>query len=85
MKKLLLLTLLSAKLAFAEDTLELDTTTIKGNTELPKYLYVVPWADREAKLNKERKVRLHNLYGDLFDPVLPENTLTETPQQILPE
>lgn len=73
MKKLLLTTCLLALTlqATAEDTIELDTTTIKGNTELPKYLYVVPWADKEAKLDKDRKVRLHNLNGDLFDPVMP--------------
>lgn len=58
--------------ANAQDTIELETTTIKGNTELPKYLYVVPWQDKEADRDKERKVRLHNLYGDLFDPVMPD-------------
>jgi len=27
----------------AEDKIELRTTTIKGNKELPKILYLVPW------------------------------------------
>lgn len=67
---------LSIQLA-AEDVIELDTTTIKGNTELPKYLYVVPWQDKQGKRNKERKLKLHNLYGDLFDPVMPDNNLIE--------
>ena len=59
------------------DTIELDTTTIKGNSELPKYLYVVPWQDKEGKRDKQRKLKLHNLYGDLFDPVMPANNLVE--------
>lgn len=66
-----------APFTVAEDTIELDTTTIKGNTELPKYLYVVPWQDKEAKRDKDRTLRLHNLYGDLFDPVMPANDLQE--------
>ena len=69
--------LLMSTKAFSEQTIELETTTIKGNTELPKYLYVVPWQDKEGDRNKERKLRLHNIYGDLFDPVMPENTLME--------
>lgn len=55
----------------AQERVELDTTVIKGNTELPKYLYVVPWQDRKSEKKVEQKLVLHNLYGDLFDPVLP--------------
>lgn len=55
----------------AEDRIELDTTTIKGNVELPKYLYVVPWQDKKANAGEEQKLVLHNLYSDLFDPVMP--------------
>lgn len=53
------------------DQIDLETTVIKGNTELPKYLYVVPWQDRKSDQKMEQKLMLHNLYGDLFDPVLP--------------
>lgn len=57
----------------ADEVIELDTTTIRGNTELPKYLYVVPWQDRaDSKGRKEQKLVLHNLYSDLFDPVMPD-------------
>lgn len=56
---------------WAQDRIELDTTTIKGNTELPKYLYVVPWQDRKSDQQQEQQLKLHNLYGDLFDPQLP--------------
>lgn len=55
----------------AQDTIELETTRIKGNTELPKYLYVVPWQDKERINKEQQKLVLHNLYGELFDPVLP--------------
>lgn len=55
----------------AEDEIELRTTTIKGNKELPKILYVVPWKDIKRTKKAERKLVLHSLFGDLFDPVLP--------------
>jgi len=57
--------------SFAEDKIELRTTTIKGNKELPKILYVVPWKDIKRTKKAERKLVLHSLFGDLFDPVLP--------------
>ncbi len=72
------------QVAVAQDTIELDTTTIKGNTELPKYLYVVPWQDKEGQHDKERKLRLHNINGDLFDPVMPKNELVEELPEVLP-
>ncbi len=55
----------------AEDKLDLDTTVIKGNKELPKILYVVPWKDTEKHRQKDRKLVLHSLFGQLFEPVLP--------------
>lgn len=55
----------------AQDVIELETTTIKGNTELPKSLYVVPWQDKTRESAESQKLVLHNLYGDLFDPVMP--------------
>ena len=67
-----LVSLAAAAGAQSTDQIELDTTVIKGNTELPKYLYVVPWQDRKSNQRVEQKLVLHNLYGDLFDPVLPD-------------
>lgn len=55
-----------------QEVIELDTTTITGNTELPKSLYVVPWQDREIERQDEHQLSLHNLYGDLFDPRMPD-------------
>ncbi|SMF29710.1 hypothetical protein SAMN02745866_01923 [Alteromonadaceae bacterium Bs31] len=54
-----------------EDRVELDTTIIKGNTELPKILYVVPWKDLDGMSGNQQKLILHSLFGDLFDPVSP--------------
>ncbi|MCP3669418.1 MAG: hypothetical protein GY814_03075 [Gammaproteobacteria bacterium] len=69
-----LLLVLLACLPFAlaaQDTIELQTTTIKGNKELPKILFIVPWKEvAPAKLNQQELV-LHSLSDDLFDPVLP--------------
>lgn len=68
----LLLLLLLPVAALAEDEIELQTTIIKGNKELPKILYVVPWKDISKTKTAERKLVLHSLFGDLFDPVLPK-------------
>jgi hypothetical protein len=53
------------------DQIELKITTIKGNRELPKILYLVPWKDIKQANKAEQKLVLHSLFGDLFDPVLP--------------
>ena len=71
----LLLILLLPLSALAEDEIELQTTIIKGNKELPKILYIVPWKDITKSKAAERKLVLHSLFGDLFDPVLPEQDL----------
>ena len=56
----------------AEDRLELETTFIKGNKELPQILYVVPWKDTKTVKRKEQQIVLHSLFGDLFDPIKPD-------------
>lgn len=57
----------------AEDKIELETIVIRGNKELPKILYIVPWgSDRADKSGEGQKLVLHSLFGDLFDPILPE-------------
>lgn len=57
--------------AGAQDTIELETTTIKGNKELPKILYIVPWKEVEQSKQEQQRLVLHSLSDDLFDPVLP--------------
>ena len=58
-------------IALAQDKIELQTTTIKGNKELPKILYIVPWRDVKPAIKGQQELALHSLFGDLFDPVLP--------------
>ncbi len=67
----LLLLLIPLLPAHAQEVIELETTTIKGNTELPKYLYVVPWQNSKSKAGGDRKLKLPNLYGEYFDPLMP--------------
>jgi len=55
--------------AQAADRLELQTTFIKGNTEMPQIIYIVPWQDMKQEKNKEQTLVLHSLFGDLFEPV----------------
>lgn len=69
---ILSLSLIGINTVSAEDRLELETTFIKGNKELPQILYVVPWKDIKSKGKKEQKIVLYSLFGDLFDPVNPD-------------
>lgn len=63
--------------SFAEDRLELETTFIKGNKELPQILYVVPWKDVKRSKKKEQQIVLYSLFGDLFEPVNPDQLTHE--------
>ena len=56
----------------AEDRLELETTFIKGNKEMPQILYVVPWKDIKKSKKKEQQIVLYSLFGNLFEPVNPD-------------
>jgi len=59
----------------AETRIELETTTIKSNKELPKVLYIIPWKELKlSKNNNDQQLVLHSLFGDLFDPVTPDYT-----------
>jgi len=69
----LFLSFANYNVALSEVEIKMDTTTIKGNTELPKIIYIVPWKESKQYKNKEQLLVIHSLYGDLFDPVLPSN------------
>jgi hypothetical protein len=56
----------------ADEKVQIETTIIKGNKELPQILYIVPWRDMKEERRKEQQLVLHSLYGDLFDPVYPD-------------
>ena len=50
-----------------EQKIELEGTSIRGDNEQPKVLYVVPWQDPEAH---QRKLdQLPGLSGNLFRPL----------------
>lgn len=52
-----------------KDTIELKTIKIKGNKELPKILYLVPWQESKGKTKRNQKLKLHNFFYDLYDPI----------------
>lgn len=58
----------------AKDRLELETTFIKGNKELPQILYLVPWKEIKSSRKKQQNIVLYSLFGDLFDPVTPDES-----------
>lgn len=58
-----------AQLSQVEDRIELKTSFIKGNKELPQVLYIVPWQKLKKTKHKQGKMVLHSLYGNIFQPV----------------
>lgn len=56
-----------------EDKLELTTTFIKGNKELPQVLYIVPWKNIKKTKRTPENLVLHSLYGDIFQPTVKYN------------
>lgn len=59
--------------ALSQEIQSVDTTHIRASKELPKVLYVVPWKDVNGRDDTEQKLVLHNFFGDLYDPVLPDD------------
>lgn len=55
--------------AIAADQQDLFTT--RGNSELPNVLYITPWRAPETA-HKTQQLTLHSLYGDLFEPIEPQ-------------
>jgi hypothetical protein len=51
----------------AKDRLDLDTTQITGNRELPKVLYIVPW--RSAELGDLVGRPVNSLLDEVLEPV----------------
>ncbi len=68
----------SNQLIAEEDEVEMETTFIKGNKELPQVLYIVPWQELKTEQQKEKTLILHSLFGDAFEPVIPRNLGEET-------
>lgn len=73
----LLFSLSSIVLSEEEDRVELETTFIKGNKELPQVLYIVPWQDLKQEKTKQDVIVLHSLFGDIFEPVTPKDLKKE--------
>lgn len=56
----------------AEDKMRLEVSVIKGNKELPKVLYIVPWK-RLPNESVKQKLTLHTLFDGAFEPIDPES------------
>jgi hypothetical protein len=59
--------LMICSLAQAEDRIELEGTSIFGNQELPKVLYIVPWKDSE--LPQLNEPPLESLIDEALAPI----------------
>jgi len=57
--------------AMAEQRIELKSSTITGNSELPKILYVVPWK-KVAATEINYKLTVHGINDDVLKPIDPE-------------
>jgi len=51
----------------AMDSLDLDSTVITGNQELPKVLYIVPW--KKAELGQLPGRPVNSLVNEILEPV----------------
>lgn len=58
---------LLAGLAAAEEVINLEGTTVVGNRELPKVLYIVPW--QQSELPGTTELPLNQLINDALSPV----------------
>ena len=65
---LTLLTILSfSSPALAEESLEMEGTRIRGNQELPKVLYIVPW--KQGEIPDLSQPPLESLIDEALAPV----------------
>jgi hypothetical protein len=55
---------------WAEEELDLEGMAIRGNRELPKALFIVPWKDAEAAMAPDRPIS--TLIDQALQPVDPE-------------
>jgi len=62
-----LLLSLTAMAVSAEDELDLDTSTVTGNRELPKVMVIVPW--KKSQPGELRGKPLHSLLDEALSPV----------------
>ncbi len=53
--------------AAASDELDLDTSTVTGNRELPKVMVIVPW--KKSEPGELRGKPLHSLLDEALSPV----------------
>ncbi len=65
--------MLASSYVLSDDIQSVDTTHIRASKELPKVLYVVPWKDVSSREDTEQKLVLHDFFGDLYDPILPND------------
>lgn len=72
MYRVLFLLLLSIPaVCFAEQKIKLKSSTITGNSELPKILYVVPWK-KVAATEIKYKLTVHGISDDVLKAIDPE-------------
>ena len=64
---LLMLVCIFVPTSQAEDRIELQGTTVVGNRELPKVLYIVPW--KKANADNLMGNPVANLVGDSLAPI----------------
>lgn len=64
---ILLSTVFLSLSSFAEDRIELEGTSIIGNKELPKMLYIVPW--KSAELPDMNTPPIESLIDEALSPV----------------
>ena len=70
--RIVLILLLSVPgITIAEQRIQLKSSTITGNSELPKILYVVPWK-KVAATEINYQLTVHGINDDVLKPIDPE-------------
>jgi len=59
--------LLLAGQTYAEDRIDMEGTSIIGNQELPKILYIVPW--KNSELPDMNQLPLQSLIDEILQPL----------------
>jgi len=68
---IVILTLMLPLVSLAEQKIKLKSSTITGNSELPKILYVVPWK-KVAATEINYQLTIHGIADDVLTPIDPE-------------
>lgn len=73
MRSLMLMMLLFTHTAWTDE----DVSVPIDDSESPNILYVIPWTDIEKKEVSDPKLVIHDLMGEIYEPVIWDEEFSE--------